>query len=208
MPDSVSDMRTTIQIVFTMVREAFLSRAALHLENLALRQQLAVVHRKSPRPSLGTADRLFWVVPPFYLIRATNGSFAVGGDALFTAKEARCFPETAFGFVCLPSATFLARREVPANPWRSRWRLHRHTRTLKRNPAVFRPQAARTDDGARRPVETPRSFRCRRDHKEIDRSETAHMVVEERPPGLRRRLRMPRHVSRYSRLADINAQLQ
>ena len=59
MPDSVSDMRTTIQIVFTMVREAFLSCAALHLENLALRQQLAVVHRKSPRPSLCTADRLF-----------------------------------------------------------------------------------------------------------------------------------------------------
>ena len=59
MPDSVSDTRTTIQIVFTMVREAFLSRAALHLENLALRQQLAVVHRKSPRPSLCTADRPF-----------------------------------------------------------------------------------------------------------------------------------------------------
>ena len=110
MPDSVSDMRTTIQIVFTMVREAFLSRAALHLENLALRQQLAVVHRKSPRPSLGTADRLFWVVPPFYLIRATNGSFAVGGDALFTAKEAKCFP--AFGFVCLPSARLSARQDV------------------------------------------------------------------------------------------------
>ena len=81
---------------------------------------------------------------------------------LFTAKEARCFPETAFGFVCLPSARLSARHEVPAGPWRSRWRLHRHTRTLKRNPAVFRPRATRTDDGARRLVETPRSFRCRR----------------------------------------------
>ncbi len=48
----------------------------------------------------------------------------------------------------------------------------------------------------------------RRDHKEIDRSETAHVVVEERPPGLRRRPRMPYHVSRYRRLADIDAQLQ
>ncbi len=47
-----------------------------------------------------------------------------------------------------------------------------------------------------------------RDHKEIDRNETAHVVVEERPPGLRRRFRMPYHVSRYSRLADIDAQLQ
>ena len=50
--------------------------------------------------------------------------------------------------------------------------------------------------------------RGRRDHKEIDRNETAHVVVEERPPGLRRRLRMPYHVSRYGRLADIDAQLQ
>ena len=30
------------------------------LENLALRQQLAVMKRQSPRPRLGTADRLFW----------------------------------------------------------------------------------------------------------------------------------------------------
>ena len=54
-------------------------------------------------------------VPPFYVIRASNGSFPAGGDALFTAKEARCFSITAeveFGFVCLPSATLLARQEV------------------------------------------------------------------------------------------------
>ncbi len=101
-------------------------------------------------------------VPPFYLIWATNGFFAAAGDALFIVTEARCFPESAFEFVCLPSATLLARQEVPANSWRSRWRFHRHTRTLKRNPAVFRPRAARTDDEARRPVETPRSLRCRR----------------------------------------------
>ena len=39
-------MCTTIRIVLAMVREAFLSRAALHLENLALRQQLAALDRK------------------------------------------------------------------------------------------------------------------------------------------------------------------
>ena len=87
---------------------------------------------------------------------------APAGNALFTAKEARCFPETSFGFVCLPSVRHSARQGVLASPWLSRWRLHRHTRTLKRNPVVFRPRAARTDDGARRPAETPRSFRCRR----------------------------------------------
>ncbi len=56
-------------------------------------------------------------VPPFYLIRATNGFFAAGGDALFTAKEAGCFPDSALGFFYRPSATLLARREVPADPW-------------------------------------------------------------------------------------------
>ena len=61
-PDSVSDMCTTIRIVLAMVREAFLSCAALHLENLALRQQLAALDRKGSRPSLRMADRLFWVV--------------------------------------------------------------------------------------------------------------------------------------------------
>ena len=55
-------------------------------------------------------------VPPFYLIRAINGSSAAGGGVLFTAKEARGFLETVFGFVYLPSARFSARQEV--------WRVH------------------------------------------------------------------------------------
>ena len=38
------------------------ARRSLLLENLALRQQLAVLKRRHPRPSLGTFDRLFWVV--------------------------------------------------------------------------------------------------------------------------------------------------
>jgi hypothetical protein len=53
-------------------------------------------------------------VPPFYLIRAANGFIAVGGDAIFTAKEARCFSKTALGFFYRPSATLFARQEVPA----------------------------------------------------------------------------------------------
>ncbi|MEK7405822.1 MAG: hypothetical protein AAB225_12000 [Acidobacteriota bacterium] len=38
----------------------FKSRAALHLENLALRHQLGVLHRSVKRPKLTAADRLFW----------------------------------------------------------------------------------------------------------------------------------------------------
>ena len=55
-------MDKTIEIFLTIVREAFLSRAALHTEMLALRQQVAVLKRERPRPSLRMTDRLFWVI--------------------------------------------------------------------------------------------------------------------------------------------------
>ena len=35
---------------------------ALLLENVALRQQLAVALQSGPRPRFGTADRIFWVL--------------------------------------------------------------------------------------------------------------------------------------------------
>jgi len=38
------------------------TRRSLMLENLALRQQLAVFKRQQPRPRLGAMDKLFWVV--------------------------------------------------------------------------------------------------------------------------------------------------
>jgi hypothetical protein len=37
-------------------------RASLVLENLALRQQLAVLRRATPRPRLRPIDRAFWAV--------------------------------------------------------------------------------------------------------------------------------------------------
>jgi hypothetical protein len=40
---------------------AFRSRQALLPENLALRQQLTVFHRRHPRLRLGAVDKLFWV---------------------------------------------------------------------------------------------------------------------------------------------------
>ena len=55
-------MHKTIEIFLTTVREAFLSRAALHIEILALRQQVAVLKRKGPRPSLRMTDRVLWVI--------------------------------------------------------------------------------------------------------------------------------------------------
>jgi hypothetical protein len=40
----------------------FRSRGNLVLENLVLRQQLVVLKRRHPRPSLAFFDKLFWVV--------------------------------------------------------------------------------------------------------------------------------------------------
>jgi putative transposase len=40
----------------------FRNRGNLVLENLVLRQQLAALKRRQPRPSLGLFDKVFWVV--------------------------------------------------------------------------------------------------------------------------------------------------
>jgi putative transposase len=42
-------------------RVFFRSRAELALDILALRQQVAVLKRKRPRPPLNSYDRLFWI---------------------------------------------------------------------------------------------------------------------------------------------------
>ena len=54
-------MQTIVMILVALVRETVLSRATLQLENIALRQQLAVLKRERPRPCLRPLDRLFWV---------------------------------------------------------------------------------------------------------------------------------------------------
>ena len=55
-------MHKIINILLSVFREIFVGRAALHTEILALRQQIAVLKRKRPRPSLRMADRVFWVI--------------------------------------------------------------------------------------------------------------------------------------------------
>ncbi|HET6410430.1 MAG TPA: hypothetical protein VFG53_00065, partial [Anaeromyxobacter sp.] len=42
-------------------RSALRTRADLALENLALRQQLALLAERSKRPHFGRFDRIFWV---------------------------------------------------------------------------------------------------------------------------------------------------
>ena len=52
-----------LSILITLLRSALRSRAALELENVALRHQLNVLKRSvKRRPKLTTADRLLWAV--------------------------------------------------------------------------------------------------------------------------------------------------
>jgi len=51
-----------MQMMFAVVHTLLAKRADLAMENLALRQQVAVLKRKTPRPRLNNGDRLFWAL--------------------------------------------------------------------------------------------------------------------------------------------------
>ena len=55
-------MLRTLRLFFGLIVSVFRSRESLLLENLALRQQVAVLRSKHPQPRLRAADRLFWVL--------------------------------------------------------------------------------------------------------------------------------------------------
>jgi len=48
--------------LLALLRALLIPKAQLVVENLALRQQLIVLKRGMPRPSLRRQDRLFWVL--------------------------------------------------------------------------------------------------------------------------------------------------
>jgi putative transposase len=50
----------TLHVLAAAASATFKSRAALHLENLALRHQLGILHRSVKRPKLTPPDRLLW----------------------------------------------------------------------------------------------------------------------------------------------------
>jgi putative transposase len=51
-----------ISALFLLIRGLIASRTALAAENLAMRQQLAILNRKIHRPKLHRRDRFFWVI--------------------------------------------------------------------------------------------------------------------------------------------------
>ena len=52
---------TLISSLALMIRGLLRPRLDLALENMVLRQQLAVLNAKTPRPKLHTSDRIFWI---------------------------------------------------------------------------------------------------------------------------------------------------
>jgi hypothetical protein len=53
-------MLQDLRLVLGTIARLFCTRHSLLLENLALRQQLAVFKRRHPRPKLNLLDKLFW----------------------------------------------------------------------------------------------------------------------------------------------------
>jgi hypothetical protein len=78
-------MMSLLAALVSALISPFCSRASLVAENLALRQQLAVLRRAAPRPRLRPVDRAFWVV----LSRA----WSRWADTLVVVK-----PETVIGW--------------------------------------------------------------------------------------------------------------
>jgi hypothetical protein len=52
---------SVVSMILCLLRALLLNRAAVAIENLALRQQLIVLQRTVKRPGLRNRDRLFWV---------------------------------------------------------------------------------------------------------------------------------------------------
>lgn len=53
---------SSFHLIWMFVRTMFVRRANLVMENLALRQQLAILNRGVARPCLRNRDRLFWAL--------------------------------------------------------------------------------------------------------------------------------------------------
>lgn len=55
-------MIETVELLMGAILRLFRARRRLLLENLALRQQLAALKRRHPRPKVSVFDRLFWIL--------------------------------------------------------------------------------------------------------------------------------------------------
>ena len=107
LPATVCGMQTIIMILVDFLRVIVLSRATLQLENIALRQQVAVLKRERPRPWLGPLDRVFWII--------LSRLWPHWKDALVIVK-----PETVIGWHRQGFRVFWKRKSRHGKPGRPR----------------------------------------------------------------------------------------
>src|ERR1035438_4536074 len=55
-------MLRTLKLLLGLIAQSCCSRRDLALENLALRQQLAVLKHRRPQPRFAPPDKIFWVI--------------------------------------------------------------------------------------------------------------------------------------------------
>src|SRR4051794_36814301 len=55
-------MLPLLRLLLALIKRSFSTRSHLLLENLALRQQLAVLKHRHPRPRIAPSEKLFWVM--------------------------------------------------------------------------------------------------------------------------------------------------
>ena len=79
---TIEVMVALILAIVTYCRAFFLPRHRLGLEAAALRQQLAVLKRKQPRPRLRHLDRLFWMALRRWWPDWANALFLVQADTV------------------------------------------------------------------------------------------------------------------------------
>lgn len=77
---------------FGVFLRLFRSRQAVLIENLALRQQLAVFKRRRRRPRLATMDKLFWVILRRFWSSWTEALIVVTPDTVVRCGAQRFYP--------------------------------------------------------------------------------------------------------------------
>ena len=71
-----------LRLIITFLRSLFISRRQLVLENLALKQQVAMLRQSVKRPSATPKDRMFWVLFSRYVDGWRNTRHALHPDTV------------------------------------------------------------------------------------------------------------------------------
>src|SRR3954471_15687098 len=111
-------MARLIPLLLGILLAAVRSRSDLVLENLALRQQVAVLARSGRRPRITAIDRWFWTVLRRYWSRWTDVLVIVKPETVVRWHRAgTCFTKVADGLSALERAAHESRRAGAQAIW-------------------------------------------------------------------------------------------